>query len=352
MDRDAPAHEPVAVAPGARKAATIYDVARAAGVSHQTVSRYLKGYEGIRPATREKVERALKDLDYRMNMTARSLAMRRSNRVAALVHDIVQVGPSKTAQGASSAAHDAGYVLDFISLDFRDRAAIDEALELVARQDLAGVIAMSTTDHMAAAFAATEFRMPAFIVPEDEDDDDLRSDDPQSVHGHGMKLAIDHLVGLGHRRFFYIAGPTGWSSARNRAAAYHFALEHHGIASIGQAEGDWSPASGYAAAHQAAVRTDATALLVANDQMALGAMLALEEHGMRVPDDVSVVGFDDIPEARFFRPPLTTVRQDFDLQGRIAFGRLLQLIDGPDAYTVPPNVPELIVRRSTAPMRG
>ncbi|BDZ65339.1 LacI family DNA-binding transcriptional regulator [Agromyces mangrovi Wang et al. 2018] len=330
------------------KPATIYDVARVAGVSHQTVSRYLKGYEGIRPATRERVEHALKALDYRVNLAARSLATRRSNRVAALVHDIVQVGPSKTAQGASSGAHEAGYVLDFIALDFRDRTAIDEALELINRQDLAGVVALSSTDDMAAAFAATDFRMPAYIVPEDEDDDDLASDDPLTVHGHGMKVSVDHLVELGHRRFFYIAGPTGWSSARNRTAAYHFALEHHGITSLGQTEGDWSPASGYDAAQRVAVHTDATALVVANDQMALGAMLALEEAGKRVPDDVSVVGFDDIPEARFFRPPLTTVRQDFDLQGRIAFGRLLQLIDGPGAYTAPPNVPDLVVRRSTA----
>ncbi len=345
MDTERAAPDVVAAPP---KAATIYDVARLAGVSHQTVSRYLKGYEGIRPATRERVEQALKTLDYRMNMAARSLATRRSNRVAALVHDIVQVGPSKTAQGASSGASEAGYVLDFISLDFRDREAIDAALDLVNRQDLAGVIALSTTDDMSAAFAATDFRMPAYIVPEDEDDDDLASDDPHTVHGHGMKVSVDHLVELGHRRFFYIAGPTGWSSARNREAAYHFALEHHGITSLGRAEGDWSPASGHRAAHDAAVHTDATALLVANDQMALGAMLALEEAGKRVPDDVSVVGFDDIPEAPFFRPPLTTVHQDFDLQGRIAFGRLLQLIDGPGAYAEPPNIPELVVRRSTA----
>ena len=114
-----------------QKPATIYDVAQAAGVSHQTVSRFLKGFEGIRPETREKVERALGELDYRPNLTARSLKSGRSHRIGALTHDLSQVGPSRVAEGASAAAREAGYVLDFISLDVRNPRAIEESVEML-----------------------------------------------------------------------------------------------------------------------------------------------------------------------------------------------------------------------------
>lgn len=326
------------------KRSTIYDVARAAEVSHQTVSRYIRGDDRIRPQTRERVEAAMEALDYRMNLTARSLRTRRSNRIAALTHDIAQVGPSKTAQGASNAAREAGYLLDFVSLDFRDRKAVDEALELIARQDLAGVLALSATDEVADAFAGMRFHAPAFIVTED---DEPRPDAPVTAPAIGLRAAIEHLVDLGHRRIFHIAGPDGWRSARNRAAAYRRELARHGLEPAGEVAGDWSSASGYAAA--AAVPSDATAVISANDQMALGAILAFEQAGRRVPVDVSVVGFDGIAESAFFRPPLTTIQQDFDQQGRRAFAQLLRLIDGPDAVTVPPELAELIVRSSTGP---
>ncbi|WP_156761154.1 LacI family DNA-binding transcriptional regulator [Microbacterium karelineae] len=324
--------------------ATIYDVARAAEVSHQTVSRFIRGDDRIRPQTRERVEAAMAALDYRMNLTARSLRTRRSNRIAALTHDIAQVGPSKTAQGASNAAREAGYLLDFVSLDFRDRTAVDDALELIARQDLAGVLALSATDEVAEAFAGMRFHAPAFIVTED---DEPRPEAPITAPAIGLRAAVAHLAELGHRRIFHIAGPDGWRSARNRAAAYRRELARHGLEPAGEAPGDWSSASGYAAA--AAVPRGATAVIAANDQMALGAILAFEERGRRVPDDISIIGFDGIAESAYFRPPLTTIQQDFEQQGRRAFAQLLLLLDGPDSADVPPERAELIVRSSTAP---
>jgi DNA-binding LacI/PurR family transcriptional regulator len=329
------------------KPATIYDVARLAGVSHQTVSRHLKGFQGIRPETRERVERALESLDYRPNMTARTLATNRSHRVGALTHEIGQVGPSKILQGASAGAREAGYLLDIVSLDVEDPEAVEDALSLITQQDIAGLLAFSSTDVMTHAFATTAFRLPTFIEVEE---DDAIGGHPASRNFRGLRILVDHLVSLGHRRFFHIAGPLGWVSARNRELSYERALAAHGLTSLGTAHGDWSAESGYAAADRIPPELGVTALIVSNDQMALGALLALERKGIRVPADVSVTGFDDIPEAAFFQPPLTTVRLDFDLQGRAAFNRLLRLIEGPSAPAPPTAIVELIVRESTGPV--
>ena len=150
------------------KPATIYDVAKLAGVSHQTVSRFIKGYQGIRPATREKVVSALDQLGYRPNLTARSLKSGRSHRIAALTHEINQIGPSRIVQGASMAARQAGYLLDIIALDMGDPAAIQEALDLAAQLDVAGVLALASTDEMAEAFQHTDFRVPVVFAAEVE----------------------------------------------------------------------------------------------------------------------------------------------------------------------------------------
>jgi DNA-binding LacI/PurR family transcriptional regulator len=333
---------------GEKKRATIYDVARLAEVSHQTVSRHLRGFEGIRPETRQRVEDALKKLDYRPNMTARSLATNRSHRVAALTHDLAQVGPSRTAQGASDAAREAGYLLDLISLDLSDRRSLDDAMVLLSGQDVAGILALSSTDEMTDAFDRAHFRVPVFVVTEDDENPD---GDPAGLHTLGMSALVNHLADLGHRRFFHLAGPADWASARNRSAAYGRAIAARGAVSVDTVEGDWSPSTGYSVAMGLPDPPDVTALVVANDQMALGAILALEERGLQVPRDISVVGFDDIPEARYFRPPLTTVKQDFGIQGRAAFARLLRRIEGPSAPAVPTPTVELIVRQSSGPAR-
>lgn len=326
-----------------QKPATIYDVAQAAGVSHQTVSRYLKGFEGIRPQTRERVERALDELGYRPNLTARSLKSGRSHRIGALTHDLSQVGPSRVAEGASAAAREAGYVLDMISLDVRNPRAIEESLGLLTQHDLAGVLALSNTDEMTRAFETAEFRVPAYIHTEA---DDSLTGHPSDVNGVGIPALVEHLAQLGHRRLLHIAGPRNWAAARNRILAYEASVDRDGLSSAGILVGDWSARSGYEAV-RSLEELPATAILAANDQMALGAMLALKERGLRVPDDVSVVGIDDIPEAAYYDPPLTTVRIDFDSRGRQTLLTLLAGIEGTDVRPVDVPRPELVVRRSS-----
>jgi DNA-binding LacI/PurR family transcriptional regulator len=332
-----------------RRAATIYDVAKLANVSHQTVSRLLKGYQGIRPETRQRVEAALVDLKYRPNLVARSLATNRSHRIGALAHEIEQVGPGRILVGASRAAREAGYLLDIISFDPTNESDIQRALRMTESGDLAGIIAFASTDAVTEAFSATRFTVPCYVEGEDEDSVET---DVETRNATGVRLLVEHLAKLGHTRFLEIAGPQEWISARNRHFAYQSALESHGLAGVATSLGDWSPASGYAAAMALPLDSGATALVVANDQMALGAIRALSERGLSVPEEMSVVGFDDIPEAPFFQPPLTTIRLDFDLQGRLAFAKLLErlgeTVPGPPP---PPFVGELIIRSSTAQPR-
>jgi DNA-binding LacI/PurR family transcriptional regulator len=343
VDPDVTVEPMVPAVPG--RPATIYDVARAAGVSHQTVSRLLGGYKGIRPVTREKVERALALLDYRPNMAARSLATNRSRRIGALTHEIDQVGPSKIVQGASTAAHEAGYLMDVVTLDMGDPTAIDEALDLIIQHEVAGVLALASTDEMKLAFETTDFRVPAYIAIEEDDATTGKHIDADS----GIPALITLLARLGHRRYFHIGGPMTWSAARNRRHAYEDALKATGGTSLGVAHGDWSSLSGYQIARNIPIVGGVTAIVAANDQMALGAMLALSQRGFSVPGDVSVTGVDDIPEAAFFNPPLTTLGVDFIAQGRAGFEELLARISGTESKKNPLPLALPVIRSSTGP---
>jgi LacI family transcriptional regulator len=330
----------------ATRQATIYDVAEAAGVSHQTVSRFLRGFEGIRPATKQRVVDALEKLNYRPNLSARSLTTGQSHRIGALTHEIAHFGPSKVLQGASAAAREAGYLLDIVTLDVSDRGSIEEALALVMQHDLAGVVALASTDEMREAFERTEFRVPSYIGSEE---DDALTGRPSQLTTIGFPALIGHLASLGHRRFLHVAGPTTFPAARNRARAYEAAIAEQGLRSEGIVFGDWSAKSGYEAIAGMPSTLQATAVVAANDQMALGAMLALSERGLSVPGDVSVTGVDDIPEAAYFAPPLTTLRVDFAAQGRTAVQELLGQIN---RTPLPPGdvlASELVPRRSTGP---
>jgi LacI family transcriptional regulator len=327
------------------KRPTIYDVAREAAVSHQTVSRLLKGHNNIRPDLKIRIELAMGKLDYRPNFAARSLASRRSVLLGALVCDMSEVGPTKSAQGAAEAAREAGYFLDVLSVDPRDPGAIDNALALMRERDLAGLLIQATTDAIVERLDRLTFDWPVLV---EREADDRVTGHELSHNGVGLTMLVEHLHGLGHRRFHHISGPLDWISARNRKKAYEDALRVYGLESYGMNAGDWSAASGYQAV-MSIPHIAFTALVAANDQMALGAMLALHQRGLSVPAQVSVVGFDDLPEAAYFSPPLTTVAQNFRAQGRLAIDQLLRMIDGSSLQDVGSMAPTLRVRASTAP---
>jgi len=331
------------------KAATIYDVARVAGVSHQTVSRLLKGYEGIRPETRQRVIDALAQLDYRPNQAARSLRTNRSNRIGALAHEMSETGPARIMQGAVSGARDAGYMLDIVSMDGDDERSIADALNLLSQQQIAGVFATAQNEKVQAALEGFPLSVPIFI--------DVRMESefegsPATVAEASGAIAAQHLVDLGHRNFAYLSGPIAWYSSRDRLSGFRSAAEVAGGVVTSLLEGDWSPESGYAAGLAFAADQGVTAIVAANDEMAIGLMRALADRGIRVPEEVSVIGFDDIPAARYLSPALSTVRIDFESEGRFAIRWLISEIEGiapPAPNEIEP--PRLIARDSTAPVR-
>ncbi|WP_460524221.1 LacI family DNA-binding transcriptional regulator [Humibacter antri] len=329
------------------KQPTIYDVARRAGVSHQTVSRLLKGDPGIKPLNRDRVLKALDELGYRPNLTARSLATNRSHRVAALTQEITQVGPGRVAQGASEEARTHGYVLDIITLDVDDRANVEEAIKLVNQHDVAGILALASTDELRDAFESARFQVPV-VIPFGMVADDSGAPD---MRGQAIRELIDHLVRLGHRRFLHLAGPGTWVAARNRRKDFDDALTAHGLALEAVVHGDWSAKSGYDTVHRLGSGLSSTAIVAANDQMAIGAILALSELGLGVPEDVSVTGMDDIPEAAYVRPPLTTIQLGLEEEGRDTFRQLLALMTGEQTERRPTPA-KVVLRRSTGPAAG
>jgi DNA-binding LacI/PurR family transcriptional regulator len=332
---------------GPSKPPTLYDVARLAGVSHQTVSLVLRGNSVVTGATKERVTKAVSELNYRPNASARSLALGTSHRIGTLAYDMTQAGPSQTLRGAGDAAREAGFVLDVVNVNSYDPGALSEALTILDNQDVAGILAFAPTDELRAAVAARRFSVPLLL---DTGPGDLEPDSGFALNAVSIEVILDHLQSLGHEGIAHIAGPSDWFAARVRERAYTTAMRTRGLPVLPVEHGNWSSRSGY----EAAMRLDTsmtTAVVVANDQMALGVILALRDRGLRVPEDVSVVGFDDIPEAEFFNPPLTTVRGDFVAHGRRSFNSLLLRIQGhPDEQvTIEASAPQLLIRESSGP---
>ncbi|MCU1528084.1 MAG: LacI family transcriptional regulator [Frondihabitans sp.] len=338
-----------AASEGERRPATIYDVARKAGVSHETVSRVLRDNPAVKPKNRERVEAALLALHYRPNATAKALATRRSRRIGAMVYDLREAGPGQFVEGATEAAREAGYLLDIVSVRSVANGDVDTAVALLNQPDLAGVIAFTPTDQSRDALAKTTFRIPVFFETEGEDDVDSGV---VSLNAVGVGLVVDHLVSLGHSRILHLAGPDGWVSARNRSRAYERGMIGHGLVPLPiVSSASWSAASGYEAARLIDGAGMPTAIIAGNDQIAVGLLLALHERGISVPEDVSVVGFDDIPESAFTIPRLTTVHIDFAQAGLRAVRSLVAQIEGDGGLAADDEVAvsaRLVVRSSTA----
>ncbi|WP_231948740.1 LacI family DNA-binding transcriptional regulator [Jiangella alkaliphila] len=328
------------------------DVARIAGVSHQTVSRVLNHHPNVRPATRDRVLAAIEELGYRRNLSARALVTRRTNTLGVVAFDTTLYGPASTLFGLEQAARDAGYFISIVSLKTINRKTVGEALDYLAAQAVDGLIAIAPQVEAAAAVSALQGNVPVVAVEGGEADgmpvvavDQVR----------GAELATRHLLDLGHRTVWHVAGPADWLEAEGRQRGWRATLRAAGVEIPPVVAGDWSPRSGYEAGRRIAAdarASRATAVFVSNDQMALGLLRALHEAGIRVPQDVSIVGFDDIPEAEFLTPPLTTVRQDFAEVGRKSIALVLDLIEtGPRPVAERIVVPPVLVTRasSTAP---
>jgi DNA-binding LacI/PurR family transcriptional regulator len=324
------------------------DVARVAGVSHQTVSRVLNDQPNVRATTRARVLAAIRELDYRPNSAARTLVTRKSQTLGVVSFDTTLYGPASMLYGIEQAARDAEYFVSIASLRAMDRGSLLDAVDRLRNQAVEGIVVIAPQTSVAGALAQAATGVPLVgagcgvteRVP-------MAAIDQYA----GGVMATRHLLDLGHRTVHHVAGPTTWLDAVGRAGGWRAELERAGAPVPPVIAGDWSASSGYAAGQRLAADPEATAVFCANDHMALGLLRALHEAGRKVPGDVSVVGFDDIPEASYFTPPLTTVRQDFGELGRrslqLLVGRLAGRPVGPPGHTL--IGPELVVRASARP---
>lgn len=328
------------------RAPTMADVARLAKVSPQTVSRVLNDYEFIKPVTRDRVLQAIDSLDYRPNMAARTLATSRSRTIGVIATDYLSYGPATALWGVEQAAREAGYGVSIVSLRESNYRTMTEALERLTSQSVEGVVMIAPQDASAHA-AFVSFDDIPVVTLSSYDSGDYRPIMLDSAEG--SRIATRHLIELGHRSILHVSGPSGFTVSESRVQGWRDALAHARLVAAEPLAGDWTAESGYAVGREVARDHGATAVYVANDRMAQGVLLALHEAGRRVPEDFSVVGFDDVPEAAYLIPPLTTIRQDFTALGRRCIEAVLALINGEPPIEPEPLIPNLIVRSSTAP---
>ncbi|RJL32728.1 LacI family DNA-binding transcriptional regulator [Bailinhaonella thermotolerans] len=325
------------------------DVAALAGVSMMTVSRALNDPARVHPDTRARVLAAVRKLGYRPNSAARRLVTGRSGALGVVSFDTTLYGPASTLHAIEQAARRRDYVLNIASLDTLNRLSIEDAVDRLRAQSVDGVIVVAPHESAAEGLNHLPAELPVVAV----DAGDSPSVPVVMVDQYGGAVrATRHLLSLGHETVWHITGPDDWVDARGRAEGWKAALEAAGRQAPEPLAGDWTARSGYRAGRRLAADPAVTAVFAANDQMALGLLRALREAGRRVPEDVSVVGFDDIPEAAYLWPPLTTVRQDFHEVGAQAVDLLLSRLAGAPAPGARTVEPELIVRESATPPRS
>ena len=330
-----------------RRVPVMADVARLAGVSHQTVSRVLNNASSVTPQTRRRVELAIDQLGYRRNTAARALVTRRSHMLGVISVDTSNYGPASTLFAIEEAARAQEYFVNFVSLRRVTSDTMRAAMRHLMAADVDGLVVIAPIVTAVEAVRGAVTDVPLVSVA--SRDDEAAIDRVGVNQAGGAAAATQHLLDLGHRTVHHVMGPVGWFDAEAREQGWRETLTAAGADAPQLLLGDWSPRSGYAAGRRLAAMPDVTAVFVANDQMALGVVRALHEAGLRVPEDVSLVGFDDIPESAYFRPPLTTVRQDFATLGRLCIDRLMSLIEHNDHTSAVTIDTTMVVRESAAP---
>ncbi|MFI0448891.1 LacI family DNA-binding transcriptional regulator [Actinomadura sp. 6N118] len=305
------------------------DVAKLAQVSAMTVSRVLHSPEKVRPQTRERVMAAVRRLGYRPKIAARVPAAGGSGILGVITVDNLRYGPAATLYAIEQAARRHDYMISVLRLDASDDRALDETMELLRGLPVDGIIVgaplESAVDRLRAPLPTD---LPLVVA-------DAAEDIPfpvAAVDQHaGAARAVRHLLSLGHETVWHLAGPPVWVDARSRQDAWREVLTSEGRPVPEPIIGDWSARSGYELGRLIARDPEVTAVFAANDAMALGLQRALQAAGRPVPDEVSVVGFDDVPESGYLIPPLTTVHQDFREVGRRAVQLLLEQLAVPEA---------------------
>ncbi|HCT78102.1 MAG TPA: LacI family transcriptional regulator [Micromonosporaceae bacterium] len=325
------------------------DVARLAGVSHQTVSRVLNDHPSVRDETRARVLSAMQQLNYRRNLAARTLATRRSGTLGIIGFETTLFGPASMLYGIEEAARAAGYFVSIATVQRPDRKSVLDAADRLIQQSVEGIIAIAPKPAVTSALLQVPATLACVGVGGGTDDDGVAA--VRIDNAAGARLATQHLLDLGHATVHHIAGPADWPEAQERIEGWRSTLYAARAVVPPVAPQSWSAKSGYEQGQVLAKDPSVTAIFCANDHLALGLLRALHEAGRSVPQEVSVVGFDDMPESGYFLPPLTTVRQNFTELGRRSLGMLLEQIELASGVRSTEHVllnPELIVRTSSA----
>ncbi|MFY1638203.1 LacI family DNA-binding transcriptional regulator [Solwaraspora sp. WMMB335] len=325
------------------------DVARLAGVSSQTVSRVSNGHAGVVSSTRQQVLAAMRELGYRPNSAARALKRGEFRTIGVILFSLSHIGNSRTLEAIANHAGALGYAITLIPVGMPTHDGVLGAFTRLDELAVDGIIVIMEVHLLDTATVALPPHVQVVVVDSDAGDRYAVVDTDQA---DGARQAVTHLLGLGHRTVWHVTGPQASYAANRRTLAWRQALEEAGRPVPAPLRGDWSAESGYQAGRTLADTPECTAVFTANDQMALGVLRALHERGRSVPGDVSVVGFDDIPDAASFIPPLTTVHQDFAEVGQRCVQGVVRQIDRGGSERGTTLVPtRLVVRASTAPPR-
>ncbi|MCL3859811.1 LacI family DNA-binding transcriptional regulator [Actinotalea sp. K2] len=333
---------------GAPQAPRMIDVARLAGVSQQTVSRVLNRNAYVSRELQERVERAVRQLGYRRNNAARALVTRQTMHLGVVTVGAMQYGPAQALFGIAEQARELGYATSLVSLNDIDRPTMRRALDHLVADAVDGIVVLAPTIAAADAVEGLSASVPLVMFEPGVSDRERTIAHDEVL---GAQIATRYLLDLGHPTVHHLAGPPGWLGTDARIEGWRRALMAAGSAAGPVLAGDWSAESGHEVGLRMLQRQRPTAVFAANDQMALGLLKAASELGMHVPEDVSVVGFDNVPEARYYQPALTTMHLDFMEVGRRCVDRVLQLIRGSGSMPEPIEVPYLIPRDSTARYR-
>jgi DNA-binding LacI/PurR family transcriptional regulator len=325
---------------------SIYDVARHAGVSHQTVSRVVNDHDHIRETTRLRVLRVIDELQYTPNSIARALATQRARRIGVVVDGPIENGPNRTLRALETAAREVGYAVSAFSSEDGGASPADFGVMELATQGVDALCVIAPRESSLDLLRRQTTGLPTIVI---EGEADAAWHTVGVDQREGARLAVRHLIGLGHRRIAHLAGPMDWFDARERARGWREALAEARLDEGPCLTEDWGSEYGFDIGRSHDLG-EVTAVFAANDQIALGLIHGLHDRGILVPRDISVVGFDDLSDARHFLPPLTTVRQDFAALGALALRRIVAAIEG-DVVTGHDVIhPTLVVRGSTGPL--
>jgi DNA-binding LacI/PurR family transcriptional regulator len=330
------------------RVSSIRDVARLAGVSHQTVSRVVNEHHSVREETRKRVLDAIVQLDYRPNLAARALVTNSLKLIGVLSATTGEFGATSSLTAIEEAAREAGYSTTTLSLPDVSAEAIRAAVRQLQVEQVDGLIALAPQARVAHVLAGMRADIPIVTLQTASGASaDTHAEDQVS----GARMATEHLIALGHRDIVHLAGPQDWIEAESRMRGYLDAMLDADLTPFPPLRGDWTADFGHFAGVELAQRGDFSAVLAANDAMAIGLMHGFRDAGLDVPRDVSVVGFDDIPVAKHVAPALTTVHQDFRTLGQRALLMLLAEIRGEDPPQLEALHPRLVVRDSSGPPR-